>query len=123
VNISLSGLTYFLAQVYNIIYTCELKQILGGAGVAETKKIILSLPNSLLEEVDGIAAIEKKNRSEFIREAMRLYIREREKKHMREVMKKGYLEMAKINIALAEMAFYAENDTYTAYETQLAECE
>lgn len=91
--------------------------------MAGSKRIVISLPNSLLEEVDGIVALEKKNRSEFIREAMRLYIKEREKRQMRETMKKGYLEMARINKTLAEMALQAENDAYSVYETQLAECE
>ena len=45
--------------------------------MAELKKILVSLPDSLLREVDEIVAMEKRNRSEFIREAMKLYIRER----------------------------------------------
>jgi CopG family transcriptional regulator/antitoxin EndoAI len=91
--------------------------------VAETKKIMITLPDSLLEEVDIIASMEKKNRSQFIREAMRLYIREREKRQIRENMKKGYMEMAKINLMLAEMALEAENDSLKVYETRLAERE
>lgn len=47
--------------------------------MAETKRIMISLPNSLLEEVDDIVSMESKNRSEFIREAMKLYLRERKK--------------------------------------------
>lgn len=91
--------------------------------MAETKKIMITLPDSLLEEVDIIASMEKKNRSQFIREAMRLYIREREKRQIRENMKKGYMEMAKINLMLAEMALEAENDSLMVYETRLAERE
>jgi chorismate synthase len=60
--------------------------------VAELKKILVSLPDSLLREVDEIVAIEKKNRSEFIREAMKLYIRERHRLEIKEKMKKGYEE-------------------------------
>ncbi len=47
--------------------------------MAETKRIMVSLPNSLLEEVDFIVSMEKKNRSEFVKEAMKLYIREKKK--------------------------------------------
>ena len=61
--------------------------------MAELKKILVSLPDSLLQEVDEIVAIEKKNRSEFIREAMKLYIRERHRIEIREKMKKGYEEI------------------------------
>lgn len=67
----------------------------------EIKRIMISLPDSLLAEVDDIVEAERVNRSEFIREAMRLYIAERKRRILREQMKKGYLEMAKLNLALA----------------------
>lgn len=68
---------------------------------AQIKRIMISLPDSLLAEVDNIVEEERVNRSEFIREAMRLYISERNRRILREQMKKGYLEMAKLNLALA----------------------
>lgn len=76
--------------------------ILEVRSVAGSKKIMISLPSALLQEVDGIVALEKKNRSEFIREAMKLYLEERKKRDIRERLKRGYQEMAKINLALAE---------------------
>jgi CopG family transcriptional regulator/antitoxin EndoAI len=78
--------------------------------VAETKRIMISLPHNLLTEVDGIVASEKRTRSEFIREAMKLYLQERKKRQIRERMQKGYLEMAKLNLALSNEALYAENE-------------
>jgi CopG family transcriptional regulator/antitoxin EndoAI len=78
--------------------------------LAETKRIMISLPHHLLEEVDDIVALEKRSRSDFIREAMRLYLSEREKKLIREKMKRGYAEMAKINLRLANEAFVVENE-------------
>ncbi|HHU30826.1 MAG TPA: ribbon-helix-helix protein, CopG family [Firmicutes bacterium] len=71
---------------------------------------MISLPHHLLEEVDDIVALEKRSRSDFIREAMRLYLSEREKKLIREKMKRGYAEMAKINLRLANEAFVVENE-------------
>ncbi|MEW6697018.1 MAG: CopG family ribbon-helix-helix protein [Bacillota bacterium] len=68
---------------------------------AQIKRIMISLPDSLLAEVDNIVVEERVNRSEFIREAMKLYIAERNRRILREQMKKGYLEMAKLNLALA----------------------
>ncbi|GAB6158465.1 ribbon-helix-helix protein, CopG family [Desulfotomaculum varum] len=68
---------------------------------AQIKRIMISLPDSLLAEVDNIVEEERLNRSEFIREAMKLYIAERKRRILREQMKKGYLEMAKLNLALA----------------------
>ncbi|MFZ5640367.1 MAG: CopG family ribbon-helix-helix protein [Bacillota bacterium] len=89
--------------------------------MAEVKRIMISLPDNLLREVDGIAAAEKLNRSEFIREAMKLYIQERKRRTIREQMKKGYLEMAKINLALAGENFEIEHEVTRLFEERLAE--
>jgi len=70
--------------------------------MADFRRIVVSLPNSLLREVDGLVAVEKRNRSEFIREAMRLYLEERKRHELRESLKRGYQEMASLNLALAE---------------------
>ena len=86
------------------------------------KRIMISLPESLLKEVDGLASLEKRNRSEFIREAMKLYIHERKKRVMREQMKKGYQEMAQINLSLAKENYEAEEEVQQYYEKKLAEC-
>ncbi|MCR4431034.1 MAG: ribbon-helix-helix protein, CopG family [Tepidanaerobacteraceae bacterium] len=91
--------------------------------MADLKKIIVSLPNNLLEEVDGIVALENKNRSEFIRDAMRLYIREREKIRVREQLKTGYVQMAELNVKLSEMGIYEDLKDFVLYETRLSECE
>lgn len=71
---------------------------------------MISLPQNLLVEVDGIVALENRTRSEFIREAMRLYLQERKKRQIRERMQQGYLEMARINLALSKEAIYAESE-------------
>ncbi|QXM05313.1 CopG family ribbon-helix-helix protein [Crassaminicella indica] len=91
--------------------------------MAESKRIMISLPNTLLEEVDNIVAIEKRNRSEFIREAMKLYIRERRKIQIRESMKKGYREMGAMNLTLSEVGLDIDMDVLSNYEAKLAECE
>jgi len=83
---------------------------LGVSVLAETKRIMISLPHNLLEVVDGIVADEKRTRSDFIREAMRLYLEEREKQQIRDRMQRGYLEMAKLNLRLANEAFEVENE-------------
>ncbi|QHT62921.1 ribbon-helix-helix protein, CopG family [Paenibacillus lycopersici] len=80
------------------------------ANLQNTKRIMISLPDHLLEEVDGIVARENSNRSEFIRQAMKLYLIERKKRQIRDSMQRGYLEMAKINLVMASEAFQAEED-------------
>lgn len=78
--------------------------------VTNTKRIMISLPQNLLQEVDGVAQKEKSNRSELIREAMKLYLQERKKRFIRESMQKGYMEMANINLNLASESFLLEEE-------------
>jgi len=91
--------------------------------LAQLKKILISLPDNLLKEVDSIVAMERINRSEFVREAMKLYIREKRKIEMRDRMKKGYQQMAEINKKLAEIWFEADNEQQQKYEEGLRELE
>lgn len=66
-----------------------------------SKRIIVTVSESLLSEVDDITALESKNRSEIVREAIRFYLGERKKILLREQMKKGYMEMSEINLSIA----------------------
>jgi len=91
--------------------------------LAQLKKILISLHDNLLKEVDSIVAMEKINRREFVREAMKLYIREKRRIEMRDKLKKGYQQMAEINIKLAEICFEADNDQQQKYEESLRELE
>ncbi len=79
--------------------------------LAELKRIMISVPDTLLQEIDGIAAVEKVTRSQFMRNAMRLYIEERKRKAVLDNMRKGYQEMAAINLTLAEEGLYVDADT------------
>lgn len=90
--------------------------------MAETKRIMISLPDSLLQEIDGIVNLEKKNRSQFIREAMNLYIREHKKVQIREEMKMGYRAMGKINSAIAEIGLAEDVYELNNYEAKLTGC-
>lgn len=83
---------------------------LGVLSLARTKRIMISLPHNLLKEVDGVVEMEKRTRSEFIREAMNLYLQERKKKQIRERLQEGYMEMARLNLALANEAIDVENE-------------
>jgi len=89
--------------------------------LAESRKILISLPESLLKEVDSIVNMEKTNRSEFVRRTIQLYIRERRKIEVRDRLKKGYQEMAEINIKLSEIWFNVDNDLQLRYEKRLGE--
>lgn len=71
---------------------------------------MISLPSNLLQEIDGVVAMENRSRSEFIREAMKLYLNERKRRQIREKMQKGYMEMARLNLAISDEALVAENE-------------
>lgn len=87
--------------------------------MADLKRIMISLPEYLLEEVDDIVALEKKNRSEFIREAMKLYIREKKNSYLREQMRKGYQEMAIINLTLAQESIPTDEEVQEIFDHAL----
>lgn len=91
--------------------------------MAQLKKILVSLEEDLLEEVDEQVRKSSMNRSEFIREAMKLYLDERHKIEIREKMKTGYEQMAAINKDWAELCLDSDNKVLDAYETVLAESE
>lgn len=86
-----------------------------------SRKIIVSIPENLLQELDHLSAIESKNRSEMIREAINLYLGERRKQALKEQLRKGYIEMGDINRAIAEEGFTAEHEAMESCLEKLAE--
>lgn len=91
--------------------------------MAECKKIIVTVPDSLLNDMDSFAEFDGVSRSEMIRKAMNEYISGRKKKNLREQLKNGYEEMAAINIEWAENCLDADNECQFDYEEKLSECE
>ncbi|KEZ47663.1 MULTISPECIES: CopG family ribbon-helix-helix protein [Bacillaceae] len=75
-----------------------------------TTEILIRLPQALVSELDGLVKQENGNRSELIYQATKMYIRERKKRQIRESMRRGYMEMAKINLNIASEAFQAESE-------------
>ncbi len=68
----------------------------------EFRKIMISVPDTLLREVDAAVTIESGSRSELIRAALRMYLDEARRRKMRESLKAGYIEMGALNLELAE---------------------
>lgn len=67
------------------------------------EKIIFTLPDSLALEVDNIVQMENTNREDFAKEAFKFYIKQKKKLSAKDSMIKGYMEMAQINLSLAEL--------------------
>jgi len=61
----------------------------------------VTISENLLSEVDDCMMREKRNRSEIVREAIVYYLQCRKKEMMVEYMKRGYIEMAPINLTIA----------------------
>lgn len=91
--------------------------------MSHQKKILISLPDALLTEVDSLATAQKINRSEFVREAMRRYVDEQKSASLNQALRKGYEQMADINLEIAEFCLEADNIQQQSYEEKLAECE
>lgn len=73
-----------------------------------TQEILVNLPQSLLLEMDGFIKQENVNRDELIYQATKMFYVKGKKRHIRESMRRGYMEMAKINLTIASESFQAE---------------
>ena len=70
--------------------------------MSRLRRIMISVPSNLLAEVDGMVMSTSKSRSELIRTALRMYLDEKHRHEMREALRQGYVDMAEINLAIAE---------------------
>ena len=91
--------------------------------LSRQKKILISLPDTLLTDVDNIATSRKINRSELVREAMKHYVERQKRASLELSLKEGYEAMGDINIEIAEYSLCADNIQQQSYEEKLAECE
>ena len=87
------------------------------------RKISVTLPDFLVEETDRLAFSLNRSRSEILALAIDKYVKENQKIELKEQMKKGYLEMGKINLSLAEDFLLSDESAYKIYEDFLSECE
>ncbi|MBQ7953238.1 MAG: CopG family transcriptional regulator [Clostridia bacterium] len=79
--------------------------------MAETEKDFVDIPDSLLDN-----NLEK----DYI---IKEYIAGRKKKEVCDELKKGYKEMAAVNLEWAETCLEADNECQLNYEEKLSECE
>lgn len=89
--------------------------------MAQAKRIMVSLPDSLLQEVDGIVRHETGTRSAFIREAVRMLVEERQRRERFEKYRVSYEQVGPLNRRLAEDGLQADCRDLEKYETYLDE--
>ena len=80
------------------------------------RTISVALPDLLVKEIDEIALTRNRSRSEIMALAVKQYVDERKKIELKEQMKKGYLEMSKINLDLAEESLLSDENACEIYE-------
>lgn len=83
------------------------------------QEVRVKLPKNLLNEVDGLMRQENSDLSEFIYQAAKNYLQHKKDEHIqqfRETMRRGYLEMARINLTIASEAFQAEEEAENTLE-------
>ncbi len=68
----------------------------------ELKRVTVSVPEGVLAEIDTFAAKQHWSRDEFFCEAAGAYLESCRHRERVEYMKRGYEEMAAINLSLAE---------------------
>lgn len=86
------------------------------------RKISVTLPDLLLEEVDTLASSLNRSRSEIIAQMLRQYLREKKSVELKEQLKKGYLEMGELNLTIAENSLLSDEYTCEIYEQFLENC-
>jgi CopG family transcriptional regulator/antitoxin EndoAI len=89
--------------------------------MSSSKKLIVNLSETLCREFDNALKEDSKKRSEFIREAIILYIEEKKRLSLAEKMKEGYMEMAQLNIEISELGFVSDVEELKEYEAKLSE--
>ena len=89
--------------------------------MSSSKRLVVNLSGTLCDEFDKALMKDCKKRSEFIREAIILYIEEKKKLGLIEEMKKGYKEMAQLNSELSELGLSNELSQLREYEVKLSE--
>ncbi len=89
--------------------------------MANSEKIVVHLPPSIIEEADHLAKIENLDRSEFLTKVIQSYIQEKCFGEKLCNIKAGYEEMASINTALAELGMSLDLPFLEEYEGKISE--
>ncbi len=85
------------------------------------KEIVISLPDSVLNELEKLAKQQNEDVSEYV---VRLIRRECFGiSQSEEEMAEGYRQMGNLNLEWAESYLQAEEETLNWYEEKLSECE
>ncbi len=89
----------------------------------EQKKISITLPEDIISAIDELSSASKQSRSSTVEWMVKSYLAEKRRIENKANLKKGYLEMAEINLSIARECFNSDQATQDAYEHYLMGCE
>ena len=89
----------------------------------ERKKISITLPEDIVSDIDALSADLHISANSLIESIVKSYLAERRRIETKAELKKGYLEMAEINLSIATECFNSDQATQDAYEQFLMGCE
>ncbi|MBU3172353.1 CopG family transcriptional regulator [Clostridium estertheticum] len=89
--------------------------------MSTSKKLVINLSEELYIKFNKALKKDCKKRSVFIREAIILYIEEKKRLNYIDTMKQGYLEMAELNLKIANIGFEKDIKEFKEYEVKLSE--
>ncbi|WP_188207797.1 antitoxin [Alkalibacillus aidingensis] len=83
-----------------------------------SKEVVVHLPISLLDECDELVDNQEDmvDRHQLILQAVNNYVKQEKKRKIKEMMRRGYVEMKNINLDIASEAFQAEEEAETTLE-------
>ncbi|MFB0538272.1 MAG: ribbon-helix-helix protein, CopG family [Anaerolineae bacterium] len=79
------------------------------------RRVMFTIPPSLLEQVEEAAAKLNTSRSGLIRQALEHFLEEQRRQELRELLKEGYLYRAEESLQLAEEFRIAEQEAWDKY--------
>lgn len=89
------------------------------AGNGMARRIVVSVTDQMLEELDALVRKDCTNRSAFVREIIHQYLFKRRRLDQRQKMVDGYIEMASLNRELACSCVVPDEEALAKYEAFL----
>lgn len=91
--------------------------------MARSKKILISLPDTLADKIGAIALEDGISRNALIRNVLEGYCDKRKRSDIEKELTEGYRAMASVNREWAELCLNADNSQQDYYEENLSESE
>ena len=79
------------------------------------RRIIVTIPSNLLQQMDEMAARLNLDRSQFICQSVETFLEEQRRHELRVLLKEGYLYRAQESLRIAEEFVYADYEAVTRY--------